>query len=142
MENVNKADKLLTESLELENRIYPFSERDAFVTIKDHKDNYQDNTKCTLINPAKTDMGKVSKKILARIVMKLQELRKFKQWKNSYSVIDWFKSLKHKKKLTFLQFDIIDFYPSITERVLKNALNFAKQYVYLKMIMTRCWRNV
>ena len=45
MENVNKADKLLAESLELENRIYAFSERDAFVTIEDHKENCQNNTK-------------------------------------------------------------------------------------------------
>ena len=93
--NVNKGDKQIPESIELEDRAYAFAERDAFVTIKDHKENYQNNTKCRLINPAKTDLGKVSKKILARIVMKLRELGKFKQWKNSYSVIDWFKSLKN-----------------------------------------------
>ena len=61
--------------------------------------------------------------------MKLRELGKFKQWKNTYSVIDWFKSLKNKKNLTFLQFDIVEFYPSITEKILKDALSFAKEYV-------------
>ena len=82
-----------------------------------------------MINPAKSDLGKVSKQILAKIVMKLRNSGHFKQWKNTYSVIDWFKGLKNKKNLTFIQFDIIEFYPSITEAVLKNALNFAKQYI-------------
>ena len=129
VENVNKSDKLIAESLDLDDRIYAFSERDAFITIKDHKENYQNNTQCRLISPAKSDLGKVSKQILAKIVMKLRKLGIFKQWKNTYSVIDWFKGLKNKKNLTFLQFDIIEFYPSITEKVLKNAINFAKQYV-------------
>ena len=125
---MNKGDKLIAESLELENRIYALSERDAFVTVKDHKENYQNNTQCRLINPAKSDLGKVSKKILARIVSKLRETKRFLQWKNTHSVIDWFKGLKNKKTLSFLQFDIIDFYPNISEKVLKNALNFARKY--------------
>ena len=131
VQNVNKSDKAIAESLELDDRIFAFSERDAFVTIKDHKDNYQNNTQCRLINPAKSDLGKVSKKILARIVGKLREAGDFNQWKNSYSVIEWFKGLQNKAKLTFLQFDIVEFYPSITEEVLKRALNFAKDYTII-----------
>ena len=41
VQNVNKSDKAIAESLELDDRIYAFSEREAFVTIMDHKDNYQ-----------------------------------------------------------------------------------------------------
>ena len=46
VQNVNKGDKLIAKSLELDNRIYALSEREAFVTIKDHKENYENNTKC------------------------------------------------------------------------------------------------
>ena len=126
---VNNEDKKIAEELELDDRIYAFSEREAYITIKDHKENYRNNTKCRLINPAKTDIGKVSKQILSKIVTSLRESSPFIQWKNSFSVIDWFKGLQNKNKLSFIQFDIIEFYPNITEDILKKALEFAKQYV-------------
>ena len=69
----------LAENLDLENRIYALSERESYITIKDHKQNYETNTKCRLINPAKTDVGKVSKKILSRIVTSLRNLKAFNQ---------------------------------------------------------------
>jgi hypothetical protein len=52
LDRVNQEDKEIAKNLELDNRIYAFSKRDSFVTIKDHKDNYINNTKCRLINPA------------------------------------------------------------------------------------------
>ena len=99
------------------------------MTIKDHKENYKTNTKCRVINPAKTDFGKVSKKILSRIVTSIRESGLFNQWKNSNSVIDWFNHLQNKKGPSFIQFDIVEFYPSITEDILKQALEFAKGFV-------------
>ena len=113
----------------MDNRIYAFSERDAFITIKDHKDNFLNNTKCRLINPAKSEVGKISKKILSRVVTSLREMTKLNQWKNSFSVIEWFKGLENKENMTFLQFDIVEFYPNITEALLIKALNYAKTYV-------------
>ena len=126
---VNDEDRKLAEKLELEDRLYAFSAREAFVTIKDHKENYKTNTKCRVINPAKTDFGKVSKKILSRIVTSIRESGLFNQWKNSKSAIDWFNDLQNKKGLSFIQFDIVEFYPSITEDILKQALEFAKGFV-------------
>ena len=51
------------------------------------------------------------------------------QWKNSFSVIEWFENLQNKKELSFLQFDIVEFYPNITENLLKKAINYAQNYV-------------
>ena len=51
------------------------------------------------------------------------------QWKNVYSVIEWFKNLKNKKNLSFIVFDVVNYYPSITLELLTEALNWAKQYV-------------
>ena len=87
------------------------------------------NTKCRLINPAKSNMGKVSKLILSRKVSSLRLKTNLKQWINSSSTIEWFKNLRDKKHLTFLQFDIVEFYPSISEKLLKDALGFAKNFV-------------
>ena len=40
------------------------AETEAFITLKDHKDNFESNPKCRLINSAKSELGKVSKIIL------------------------------------------------------------------------------
>ena len=81
VDKINKEDKEIAENLELDNRIYAFSERDSFITIKDHKENYINNTKCRLINPAKSEVGKISKKILSRVVTSLRHLKQLRQWK-------------------------------------------------------------
>ena len=45
-------------------------------------------------------------------------------WKNSADILDWFKNLKNKKLSTFIQFDIIEFYPSITRELLPKSLEY------------------
>ena len=50
-------------------------------------------------------------------------------WKNTESVIEWFESLENKNELVFIQFDICEFHPSISEKLLKNALEYAKRYI-------------
>ena len=50
------------------------------------------------------------------------------QWKNTKAVIDWFKDIKDKKDLLFIQFDVCEFYPSISENLLDLALDFASEY--------------
>ena len=42
--------------------------------------------------------------------------------------IDWLKKIKDKKRSTFVQFDIIEFYPSITKESLVRSLNHAREY--------------
>ena len=129
VKKVNLKDKELAETLEIDNRVYSLTCSDAFVTVKDHKENFENNTKCRLINPAKPDLGKVSKKILTRIVTFLRKKTKFNQWKNSFSVIDWFNNIQDKANLSFIQFDIVEFYPSISENLLKEALKWAENMV-------------
>ena len=125
---VNKDDKKIAENLELEDRIYSFQKRNCFITMKDHKDNFENNPKCRLLNPAKTELGKISKRILTRMIRSVREKMKFNHWQNTDSVIRWFQNLENKNSLTFIQFDIVEFYPSISEALLKNALNYAKNF--------------
>ena len=42
--------------------------------------------------------------------------------------IDWFRKIKDKKRSAFVQFDIIEFYPSITKELLVRSLNHAREY--------------
>ena len=53
------------------------------------------------------------------------------EWKNTASIIDWFKKIESKSSHKFL-FDIKDFYPTIKEDLLIEALEFAKQHVTIK----------
>ena len=126
---VNGKDKKVAEKLELDDRIYTLARQEAFITLKDHKDNFADNPKTRLLNPAKSEIGKVSKEILTKVVTTLRMKTNLNSWKNTPSVIDWFKNLQNKKKLSFIEFDVCDYYPSITKEVLVNALNYAKKFV-------------
>ena len=45
-----------------------YADRQSFITLKDHKDNFKSSTKCRLIKPAKSEMGKVSKSYLETII--------------------------------------------------------------------------
>ena len=46
-----------------------------------------------------------------------------------YSVIDWFESLENRKHLKFIVFDITTFYPTISSELLKDALEWARNFV-------------
>ena len=53
---------------------------------------------------------------------------KVNQWRSTDSVINWFNAIENKSQCFFIQLDIVEFYPSISENILDNAINFAKQY--------------
>ena len=101
----------------------------AFITLKDHKDNFDSQPKCRLINPAKSELGKVSKIILDEINNKLRSKLHVNQWKNTASVINWFNSINDKPNHTFLSFDIVEFYPSITESLLDKVMMWARSLI-------------
>ena len=81
----------------------------AFITLKDHKDNFINNPKCRLINPAKIDIGRISKQILEKVNKNIRETSKYHQWRNTSVVTDWFKNIPDKNNHTFTQFDIENF---------------------------------
>ena len=50
------------------------------------------------------------------------------QWRNSTGVISWFINIKDKSRKSFISFDIVDFYPSISESLLDQAIEWAKKH--------------
>ena len=125
----NASHKKLVQKLDLQDRVFSTTPRQAYVTLKDHKDNFENNPACRLINPAKPEIGRISQKMLQNINSKVKDATQLTQWKNTSEVIEWFKKLENKKNLKFIKFDICEYYPSITPELLKKALNFAAQYV-------------
>ena len=101
----------------------------CFIALKEHKENFNNNPTTRLINPAKNEVGRISKVILDQINSELKEKLKVNQWKSSKDVISWFDLRQNKSAHTFTVFDIKDFYPSMTELLLKEAIEFAKEDV-------------
>ena len=98
----------------------------CFITIKDHKPNFRNNTKCRLINHAKNKLGLVSKKHLEEIIANVANTIKVNQWQNITIVRDWFKLFPQQDQSRFVKFDIVEFYPSISEELLNRSITFAR----------------
>ena len=54
--NINKQAKTIAAELKPDDRIEKFNQRDVFVILKDHKVNFENNPKCRLIDPAKSEI--------------------------------------------------------------------------------------
>ena len=63
---IDKETRKIAESLDLSKKIEGYASRHTFITNKDHKPNFREKTKCWLINPARNELGPVSKKHLEK----------------------------------------------------------------------------
>ena len=63
-------------NLGLEERVFKTTGRSAFLTVKDHKDNFQNNPKSRLLNPTRPEIGKVSKQILESVIAVIKKKSK------------------------------------------------------------------
>ena len=73
----------------------------------------------------------MSKVILQRINREVREKTGLNQWQSTQDSLKWFENLENKKDMTFFQFDIENFYPSINEDLLRKALQWADDYSYI-----------
>ena len=119
---INKDAKKIAKSLSIDDRVQKIQELQTYTTVKNHKDNFPHSIRCRLINPSKTDIEKISKTILDEIIIHLVSSIKVNQWKNSDSVINWFKNIPEKKSCTFIVLNIENFYPSISLELFNKAL--------------------
>ena len=118
---INSEAKSTAKKLHLDDRIEQFANKKSYLTLKDHRENFENNPKCRLINPAKTEIAIISKHYLEKINSNIGKKTGLNQWRNTSSVIEWFKNIPEKQ----IKFDIGDFYPSISEQLLSEALQYA-----------------
>ena len=111
--NINNEATGIISKNKIKGKIRSFTDNNAFITFKDHKENFPYNLKCRLLNPAKSSIGIINKNILDEIFPKIKEKTKLQQWKNTNNVITWFNKINNKSSYTFIKFDIEKFYPSI-----------------------------
>ena len=123
---INAEARDITQKLKISDRVEPIARKGAYVTIKDHKDGFPNNVKCRLINPAKSNIGLLSKNILRRVNADIREKCKLQQWRSTNQALEWFNALPNKTRHVFMQLDIVDFYPSISKSLFNKAIDFAK----------------
>ena len=126
---VNQVDEEaanIAERLGLEKRMEAFPKKEVYVTTKDHKEDFARKPKFRLINPAKPDIGRISRIKLQDWMTRLRTRLDLNQWRSTQEVVDWFNSLENKQKLKFIKFDIESFYPSITKELLNKTIKWAK----------------
>ena len=121
--------KKVAKEFNLDDKLNIMAKQQCFVTIKDHTPDFRTNPKYRLLNPTMSKLGELSKHILQTINTELQNKIKIISDKNSNEVIDWFKNIPNKNECAFTVFDIKEFYPSITEDLLKQAILFAQNSV-------------
>ena len=67
VENVENGQRKIVVQLDLQDRVFATTQRQAFATLKDHKEQFQNNPKVRLINPSKPEIGRIAKQILEKI---------------------------------------------------------------------------
>ena len=128
IDKVNEETAKIAHTLQLHDRMEKFTVRDAYITLKDHKPNFPSRISTRLINPAKTDLGIVSHRILQELNSEIVSQTKTNQWRSTKSVIGWFNRIKSTARTTFIKFDIENFYPSISRELLVKALDWASGF--------------
>ena len=66
------------------------------------------------------------------------------QWRNTESVIEWFKAIKNMSKSSFIKFDIAELYPSISKEFLSKDIECSqsgqtlRKKLYKRYTMLEC----
>ena len=132
--SINLEGKSIVTKLKLSDQIEKLGQAPA---LKDHKENFRSKPSCWLINPSKNEIGKISKTVLEKINKELLKELDFNQWRNKDDVRGRFRNIPNKSECKFIQLDIKEFYPSITEKSLNNAITFAENYISISKEDTR-----
>ena len=126
---INKEAKIISNNYGVSERVDCLAKSNAFISLKDHEPNFNSNPKCRLTNPAKSEFGKISKYFLEQLNSKVRDLSSVNQLQETSTVINQFKNIKNKNKCIFIQFDIEEFYPSISKEHLLKAFTYAKTLI-------------
>ena len=96
LKTINKGAKTIARKLELDDRVEKVQESQCYITVKDHKEDFPYKILCRLLNPSKSDIGKISKMIIDKINKLLVVSTQVNQCKNTHSVTDSYINIRSK----------------------------------------------
>ena len=85
---INKEAKVIANNYVVSERVDYLVKSNAFISLKDHKPNFISNPECRLINPAKSEIQKISKHFLQQLNSKVRDLSSENQWQETSTVIN------------------------------------------------------
>ena len=129
LHSINSDTCRIAERLGIEERMDCLKKSNCYITVKDHKEDFHIKPSFRVINPSKSELGKVSKRLLDGINHKVRDALSLNQWKNTADTLRWFDNIRSKQEAAFFKFDIVSFYPSISRSLFTDALNFVKEFV-------------
>ena len=94
--SINMEAKSISTKLKISDRVKRIAKTPAFVTLKDHKDNFHSNPTCRLIYLSKNELGKVSKQLVEKINSNIIKKLQLNQWRNTNTVLKWFNNITDK----------------------------------------------
>ena len=127
--------------MKIDNRVEIPANKECYITIKDHKPGFPHDIKCRLINPCKSNIGKITKQILDKTNCHIKTVLDLELLENTASAIKWFENIKDKTKKQLIQIDIVDYYPSIDEQLFQKAINFAEKTTQLSELEKELLHN-
>ena len=68
---INVEAKNIVTKLGIEDRVEQLSERNAYMTVKDHKEEFPEKISFRLINPSKSEIGKLVQSYLTNLIKRL-----------------------------------------------------------------------
>ena len=83
----------------------------------------------SLNQPCKGRNWEISKYFLEQINIKVRDLSSVNQWEETNTAISCFENIKNRSKCIFMQFDIEEFYPSISKELLLKPIIHTKTLV-------------
>ena len=83
----------------------------------------------SLNQPCKGRNWEISKYFLEQINIKVRDLSSVNQWEETNTAISYFENIKNRSKCIFMQFDIEEFYPSISKELFMKIITYAKTLV-------------
>ena len=78
-----KKKEKIAKTLDIADRLDIIAKQECFTTPKDHKEDYKTNPKYRLLNPTKSQLGKIRKQVLGKINKTLRSELNINQWQNS-----------------------------------------------------------
>ena len=100
---LNSEAKMLAHRLGIVYRVEKYNTKNCFITIKNHKSDFKTSPECRLINPDKTQIGRVSKIIVQEICDSLRLALKINQWRSIKDCIKWFEEYEKNDRCSFIK---------------------------------------
>lgn len=97
----------------IDDRVHKLHKQQAFINVKDHKDNSTKNLQSRLFNLSKNSINYISKVILERTYKYTGNgnATEINQWKNIKDTINWFYKIKKVKRMPLYAIRCLQFLP-------------------------------